>query len=761
MSSKSSRLSWKNSGEGSMCDTRAPGGHLESSESMEFLVSIRLHRVAASPHPDLKFKLKSEPVEKTMSQFVLSPAHFLIIAIFTNVCVFIVYKSCLFVDYRYNSWDATRLLVLWVLLQSFFHTATSTHLAWEYAAFKLIPPIIASAWIYICLAWIAGRPSRSWFFVGTISIAFAQIVLGCVGTICALKAARSIPAVDARFLLSIATDLSIRLLLVQRLYKSRTNMHQRNQTRRQDTSMDGALAADQDLPMTIQESPLHLAKADEHITWMVGELRAWRTYHNAAIPVGLLPVETLARIFSYLADMDVPVAPNYFGCMVVAHVCRQWRLVAINTPSLWTNVLQWKEDGTQIMLQRAGNTLPLRVHFHDLPAANFLSRLEILREPAPRLQALELAVHYGFWRTTHRVPVVPDHLLSPVHASLRHLSLENVFFNMKLRFTAIVSLELVYPQSIVRRAERRLLPTVSRLLSALGEMQTLQRLKLCNALAYRSNLTEGVGPFLPTPLPHLQNLETDMEIRLCTALLQRLEIPHDAQLDLRNVVSSNLERELLHMDAHWMHLQMRLTTFAMHSIAFHLKIQCRMWHIIVEVGSTFKLAYAISGSPLPSMRVLLPRIPPADSLDLDPFPTNWASPTCITEWNQFLHDTDFPLSLVHTLTVNCTDYNSYALFGLLQRRPHIMPSLRKLVLRMAPGFCRRIIWTGPELAPPITQLRGLLDQFIPGSQLQTIEVRTNCHTQWIARDHLEDIRVQVLYIQLPPLMPEEPMVWEG
>ncbi|THH16863.1 hypothetical protein EW146_g3834 [Bondarzewia mesenterica] len=73
-------------------------------------------------------------------------------------------------------------------------------------------------------------------------------------------------------------------------------------------------------------------------------------FHSGPQPpssVHLLPVELLSRIFVFgfqsAVDLDHPFKRAAFEPalnfeVLVSHVCRHWRQVALNTPSLWTNI---------------------------------------------------------------------------------------------------------------------------------------------------------------------------------------------------------------------------------------------------------------------------------------------------------------------------------------------------------------------------------------------------------------------------------------
>ncbi|KAI0064801.1 hypothetical protein BV25DRAFT_190059 [Artomyces pyxidatus] len=87
------------------------------------------------------------------------------------------------------------------------------------------------------------------------------------------------------------------------------------------------------------------------------------------------PVELLVRIFAHLSKEDLlhqTIAPYAYlfrtlRWFVVAHVCRQWRAVAIDSPTLWQDVdFAMGPTWADVMLSRA-RTLPVTIHKSFIP----------------------------------------------------------------------------------------------------------------------------------------------------------------------------------------------------------------------------------------------------------------------------------------------------------------------------------------------------------------------------------------------------------
>ncbi|KAI0266789.1 hypothetical protein BC834DRAFT_113384 [Gloeopeniophorella convolvens] len=74
-----------------------------------------------------------------------------------------------------------------------------------------------------------------------------------------------------------------------------------------------------------------------------------------SVPVARLPVETLLAIFSHLPAVD-----PFPGWAAVTQVCKHWRRIALNFPSLWTQIPLAKDACAQRAL-KLSRDLPIRV----------------------------------------------------------------------------------------------------------------------------------------------------------------------------------------------------------------------------------------------------------------------------------------------------------------------------------------------------------------------------------------------------------------
>ena len=101
------------------------------------------------------------------------------------------------------------------------------------------------------------------------------------------------------------------------------------------------------------------------------------SHRNAVAPISTLPPELLARIFRFHV-LGVPPwsGVHKLGWIAVAHVCRQWRQVALGDSSLWATITgffssaEWMSE----LLVRARN-MPLVIYFEDTPSLEIPSML--------------------------------------------------------------------------------------------------------------------------------------------------------------------------------------------------------------------------------------------------------------------------------------------------------------------------------------------------------------------------------------------------
>ncbi|KAF7790216.1 hypothetical protein EIP86_001168 [Pleurotus ostreatoroseus] len=79
-----------------------------------------------------------------------------------------------------------------------------------------------------------------------------------------------------------------------------------------------------------------------------------------------LPVEILVRIFSALRDEQTNMYIHSDPWIVVTHVCRSWRSVALGAAELWTKINSRREDVVRAYVERSQQA-PLEIDYtHDL-----------------------------------------------------------------------------------------------------------------------------------------------------------------------------------------------------------------------------------------------------------------------------------------------------------------------------------------------------------------------------------------------------------
>ncbi|KAF9013327.1 P-loop containing nucleoside triphosphate hydrolase protein [Cyathus striatus] len=138
-------------------------------------------------------------------------------------------------------------------------------------------------------------------------------------------------------------------------------------------------------------------------------------------PTGIhsLPVELLTRIFVLGASFDYPYASSPFLLrpdqsyyppssnfqVLVSHVCRHWREVALNTPSLW-NILYFREpsdiDKAEAYLQRtsASPSYLLDILVDTVACEDHIPGVTLCREEIRRVFDV-IIKHVRHWRSFH------------------------------------------------------------------------------------------------------------------------------------------------------------------------------------------------------------------------------------------------------------------------------------------------------------------------------------------------------------------------
>ncbi|KAF8550226.1 hypothetical protein OG21DRAFT_445625 [Imleria badia] len=194
------------------------------------------------------------------------------------------------------------------------------------------------------------------------------------------------------------------------------------------------------------------ARIDDEINRLLSSVHDLRTRRNTFSPIARLPTETLASIFVLCAydyhNNRHSVAFGVPSWVNISYVCRRWRDVALNYPTLWTYLFVASKRWTDVLLARSRQA-PLKLRaalehqtFDVWPnfAEKVLNQAERVQElclsfprryaemvfsrlssHAPLMQILKISVYNGF--VPGSPPESPWALFNGDMPSLRKLEL--------------------------------------------------------------------------------------------------------------------------------------------------------------------------------------------------------------------------------------------------------------------------------------------------------------------------------------------------
>ncbi|KAG6825624.1 hypothetical protein H0H92_003039 [Tricholoma furcatifolium] len=123
-------------------------------------------------------------------------------------------------------------------------------------------------------------------------------------------------------------------------------------------------------------------------------IRYYKKRQNALTVTCQIPVEVLARVFSYVVEDAVgDNAKTYTKktdwMSTVSHICSHWREVALSTPSLWSTIdLGYDPAWALEMLQRSKNSPLSVINVGDVFKTAFPVLVHILDSHLPRIKEL-------------------------------------------------------------------------------------------------------------------------------------------------------------------------------------------------------------------------------------------------------------------------------------------------------------------------------------------------------------------------------------
>ncbi|KAG1821729.1 uncharacterized protein BJ212DRAFT_1477576 [Suillus subaureus] len=117
---------------------------------------------------------------------------------------------------------------------------------------------------------------------------------------------------------------------------------------------------------------------DEDLAALTESTRILRFRRNGLAPISGLPNEILTAIFEYLEEeerLDGYDSEDTPACVAVTHVCRHWRNVTLECPTLWRFISSSSPFWLDVMLERSKET-PLIVRYSiPMPLDNCLEKV--------------------------------------------------------------------------------------------------------------------------------------------------------------------------------------------------------------------------------------------------------------------------------------------------------------------------------------------------------------------------------------------------
>lgn len=296
-----------------------------------------------------------------------------------------------------------------------------------------------------------------------------------------------------------------------------------------------------------------IAEIDHEIQYHEEAARELRTRRNSLASIAILPPEILSRVFRF-ASILWQTYKHSTTWTVVTHVCRRWRLVALDHPALWTDIdLSFSRDWVQAMLIRSKEA-PLNIlnaninnwsrhlkslrdvleHFPRIrtfhlaysSSAEVIPVLEGLSSPALQLHSLSLTSQDHI-----RANMTPANFLAGGAPRLRKLVLAHCIIPWESPIYQ--NLQSLTHLTIQQIPDNRRIAGVETLVTMLATMTALKSLIMTQSLPLFSDMTAAVNS---TPnhvhLRELAHLELGGTILECGSLLNYLSFPSQSSIKL-------------------------------------------------------------------------------------------------------------------------------------------------------------------------------------------------------------------------------------
>ncbi|RDB16622.1 hypothetical protein Hypma_002869 [Hypsizygus marmoreus] len=309
-------------------------------------------------------------------------------------------------------------------------------------------------------------------------------------------------------------------------------------------------------PETVKEAAY--ARIKREIEASEAATRAWKGHHNSLSIISRLPPEILAHVFKFIADSSVAlVRSGKLRWIVVSHVCRRWRSVALECPSLWTDIPISHPHWAKEMLVRS-HMAPLTItaivdearqhhpyytstYHGDRHQAVIRSTIIDTLTHLPRIRVLSLTQS----TTPDQLSEILQHL-NKAAPMLNSLTISNTRLNLYIKLP-----KDAFPEGVPRLRHLELqrcslswdsaallcdltclrldnFPpeaqgSICEIVAVLLGLPNLISLELVSIIKPASSEAEIVAPACPAPLLHLTRLNMEADIFSCASLLSNLK----------------------------------------------------------------------------------------------------------------------------------------------------------------------------------------------------------------------------------------------
>ena len=291
-----------------------------------------------------------------------------------------------------------------------------------------------------------------------------------------------------------------------------------------------------------------LAHIDNELAALAESMRTLRSRRNSFARISCLPSEILATVFRHIVEDELSL--HHYRTsqrppgLVVTHVCRHWRRVALEYPSLWAFIIRLSARWIGIMLERSKKAaLVVRCNISILSpdcmeqVLSQLPRIKVLHlelyapdinrvlgylssQPAPLLQVFKFSVVGDSYRRT--TSPISDNIFQGQVPQLRSLELQSCGFSWTscIFFSGLRNLCLKgigFPT------------TLPEFLPALRCMPGLEQLTIerLSVIWGKDEVSLDRAPLL-----QLRSIVLDVTIQTAIALFAHLALPDDVKISL-------------------------------------------------------------------------------------------------------------------------------------------------------------------------------------------------------------------------------------